>query len=96
MLLSTLLQYFVCRAELLFRVKAYGERGSLGITKKGLPSMGGPRPPLGVDGAVAPRDPVGVDGAVVPRDHTGVDGAVVPRDHTGEMEISEAAAEVLE
>ena len=46
--------------------------------------MGGPRPPLGVDGAVAPRDPVGVD------------GAVVPRDHTGEMEISEAAAEVLE
>ena len=84
MLLSTLLQYFLCRAELLFRVKAYGERGSLGITKKGLPSMGGPRPPLGVDGAVGPRDPVGVD------------GAVVPRDHTGEMEISEAAAEVLE
>jgi hypothetical protein len=57
----TLLKYFLRKAgsELLV-VKAYGERGSLGMTKNELErtGRGRPREPLrGEGGVVGPRDP---------------------------------------
>jgi hypothetical protein len=62
---GTLLQYFLRKVgrALLLVVKAYGDRGSLGITKNGFEARakGGPLRPLrGVEGAVGPRDPTEV------------------------------------
>jgi hypothetical protein len=61
---GTLLQYFLRKVgrALWLVVKAYGDRGSLGITKNGFEARakGGPLRPLrGVEGAVGPRDPTG-------------------------------------
>jgi hypothetical protein len=70
---GTLLQYFLRKVgrALLFVVKAYGDRGSLGITKNGFEARakGGPLRPLrGVEGAVGPRDPTEVAADVLYKD----------------------------
>jgi hypothetical protein len=70
----TLLQYFLRKVgrALLLVVKAYGDRGSLGITKNGFEARGvkgGPLRPLrGVEGAVGPRDPTEVAADVLYKD----------------------------
>jgi hypothetical protein len=72
----TLLQYFLRKVgrALWLVVKAYGDRGSLGITKNGFEARakGGPLRPLrplsGVEGAVGPRDPTEVAADVLYKD----------------------------